>query len=133
MDYGKESIKLHRKYKGKIEIKSKVNLKNKDSLALYYTPGVASVSEDIFKDKNKSWELTNRSNQIAIVCDGSAVLGLGNVGPEAGMPVMEGKSVILKEYAGIDAFPLCINAKETEEIIKLRRLLLYSICRRNQP
>ena len=119
MDYGKESIKLHRKYKGKIEIKSKVNLKNKDSLALYYTPGVASVSEDIFKDKNKSWELTNRSNQIAIVCDGSAVLGLGNVGPEAGMPVMEGKALIFKYLGGVDAFPICLSTKKVDEIIQV--------------
>lgn len=118
MNYNKKSIELHKKNKGKIEIKSKVPLKTKDDLSLAYTPGVGGVCMEIAKDKKKSWELTNRANQVAIVSDGSAILGLGNIGPEAGMPVMEGKSVIFKEFAGIDAIPLCINTQDTDEIVK---------------
>jgi len=117
MDYSKQSIALHKKYRGKIEIKSKVNLKNKTDLSLAYTPGVAAVSSAIGKDKKLSWRLTNRANQVAIVCDGTAILGLGNLGAEAAMPVMEGKSAIFKEFAGVDAIPLCINTTDTEEII----------------
>ena len=118
MNYNKKAIELHKKNKGKIEIKSKVSLKTKDDLSLAYTPGVGAVCMEIAKDKKKSWELTNRSNQVAIVCDGTAVLGLGDIGPEAGMPVMEGKSVIFKEFADIDAVPLCINTKDVDEIVK---------------
>jgi malate dehydrogenase (oxaloacetate-decarboxylating) len=118
MDYFLESIKLHRKYRGKISIKSKVPLKDKTALSLIYTPGVGAVSQAIAKDKEESWQLTNRRNTVAIVSDGTAVLGYGNLGPEAAMPVMEGKSVIFKEFADIDAIPLCINTTDPEEIIK---------------
>lgn len=118
MDYNKEAIKLHKKHRGKIEIKNKVPLKTKDDLSRAYTPGVAAVCMAIKKDKKKSWDLTNRANQVAIITDGTAVLGLGDIGPEAGMPVMEGKSAIFKEFANVDAFPIAINTTEVEEIIK---------------
>lgn len=123
MDYNKKAILLHRKNRGKIEIKSKIPLKSSDDLTTAYTPGVGAVSMEIAKDKNKSWELTNRANQVAIVSDGTAVLGLGDIGPEAGMPVMEGKSAIFKEFAGVDAFPLCINTKEVDEIVNFCKLI----------
>ncbi len=118
MDYNKQALKLHKKYRGKIEINSKVPLKSKDDLSVAYTPGVGAVCNEIARDKKKSWELTNRANQVAIVSDGTAILGLGNIGPEAGMPVMEGKSAIFKKFANVDAIPLCINTIDTEEIIK---------------
>ena len=118
MDYNKKALQLHKKYKGKIAIKSKVPAKTLDDLSVVYTPGVGAVCKDIAKHKNKVWELTNRGNTVAIVTDGSAILGLGNIGPEAGLPVMEGKSVIFKEFADIDAIPLCLNTEDTEEIIK---------------
>jgi len=118
MDYAKKSLALHKKFKGKIETKVKVPLKTRLDLSLAYTPGVAGVSLEIAKDKAKSFELTNRANTIAVVSDGTAVLGLGNVGPEAGMPVMEGKSAIFKAFANVDAVPLCIATQDTEEIIK---------------
>jgi len=118
MDFNKRALALHRKNKGKIEIKSKVSVKTKNDLSTVYTPGVGAVSLAIAKDKKASFLLTNRSNTIAIVTDGSAILGLGNIGPEAGMPVMEGKSIIFKEFAGVDAIPLCINTQDAEEIIK---------------
>lgn len=123
MDYSKKSIALHKKNRGKIEIKVKVRLKNKTDLSLAYTPGVAAVSSAIGRDKKLSWLLTNRANQVAIVTDGTAILGLGNLGPEAAMPVMEGKAVIFKKFAGIDAVPLCINTTYTEEIIKFCKLI----------
>jgi len=127
MNYNKKSIELHKKKRGKIEIKSKVALKTKDDLSLAYTPGVGAVCMEIAKNKKKSWELTNRSNQIAIISDGTAILGLGDIGPEAGMPVMEGKSVIFKEFAGVDAFPLCINTKDTDEIVKFCKQIAPSL------
>ncbi len=117
MNYNKKALELHKKNRGKIEIKSKVSLKSKDDLATAYTPGVGAVSLAISKNKRKSWELTNRGNAVAIVTDGSAVLGLGNIGPFAAMPVMEGKSAIFKEFAGIDAIPLCINTNGVDDII----------------
>lgn len=123
MNYSKQSIALHKKYRGKIEVKAKVRLKNKIDLSLAYTPGVAAVSSAIGRDEKLSWQLTNRANQVAIVTDGTAILGLGDLGPEAAMPVMEGKAVIFKEFAGIDAVPLCINTTETEEIIKFCKLI----------
>lgn len=123
MDYGKKSIELHKKKRGKIATASKVNLKSREDLSLAYTPGVAAVSSAIGKNKKLSWELTNRSNQIAIVTDGTAVLGLGDIGPEAGMPVMEGKAIIFKQFADVDAFPLCIDTKDTEEIIRFCKLI----------
>ncbi len=118
MPFKKRSLEIHKKNKGKIEIKSKMKLKTMDDLSLAYTPGVAAVSLAVAKNKKESYEMTNRANQIAIVSDGTAVLGLGDIGPEGAMPVMEGKSVILKEFANVDAIPLCIDTKETEEIIK---------------
>ncbi len=118
MNYNKESIKLHKKTRGKIEIKSKVPLRTKDDLSLAYTPGVGGTCMEIKKNPKMSWELTNRANQVAIITDGTAILGLGDIGPEAGMPVMEGKSVIFKNFADVDAMPLAINTKDTEEIIK---------------
>ncbi len=118
MPYKKKSLELHKKMKGKIEITSKVKVKTMDDLSTVYTPGVGAVSMAISKNINKSWELTNRGNQVAIVTDGTAVLGLGNIGPEAGMPVMEGKSIIFKEFAGIDAIPLCIATTDLDEIVK---------------
>ncbi len=123
MDYSKKSIALHKKYRGKIEIKTKIKLKNKNDLSLAYTPGVAAVSSAIGQNKKLSWQLTNRANQVAIVTDGTAILGLGDLGPEAAMPVMEGKSAIFKEFAGVDAIPLCINTKDVEEVIKFCKLI----------
>jgi malate dehydrogenase (oxaloacetate-decarboxylating) len=123
MNYSKLSLQLHKKHRGKIEIKSKVPLKNKLDLSLAYTPGVAAVSSAIGKNKKLSWELTNRANQVAIVTDGTAILGLGDLGPEAAMPVMEGKAIIFKEFAGIDAIPLCINTTDVEEIVKFCKLI----------
>ena len=118
MNYNKKAIELHKKYQGKIEIKSKVPLRTKDDLSMAYTPGVGAVSMAVSKNNKKSWQLTNRANQVAIVTDGTAVLGLGNIGPEAAMPVMEGKAAIFKEFANIDAIPLCINTTDAEEIVK---------------
>lgn len=118
MSYNKNSIKLHKKHQGKFEIASRVSLKTKDDLSLAYTPGVAAPCMEIYKNKKMSWELTNRKNMVAVVSDGTAILGLGNIGPEAGMPVMEGKAIIFKEFAGIDAIPLCINTTNSKEIIK---------------
>ncbi len=118
MNYNKKALELHKKYRGKIEIKSKVPLKNKDDLSIAYTPGVGAVCMAIHKNPRRSAELTNRSNSVAIVTDSSAVLGLGNIHPKGALPVMEGKSVIFKEFANVDAVPLVINTQDTEEIIK---------------
>jgi len=123
MDYNKKALALHKKYRGKIEIRSKVPLKSRNDLSAAYTPGVGAVCMEIKKNKNKSRELTNRANQVAIISDGTAILGLGNIGPEAGMPVMEGKAVIFKEFADIDAIPLCINSADPEEVIKFIKLI----------
>ncbi len=118
MGYKEKSLKEHKRTKGKIEIKSKMKLKTMDDLSIAYTPGVAAVSSAVAKNKKLSYEMTNRGNMIAIVSDGTAVLGLGDIGPEAAMPVMEGKSIIFKEFAGVDAMPLCIDTKDTKEIVK---------------
>ena len=123
MDYSKRSIELHQKTRGKIEIRSKVSIKTALDLSLAYTPGVAAVCTEISLDKKKSYTLTNRANQVAIVTDGTAILGLGDLGPEAAMPVMEGKSIIFKEFAGIDAIPLCINSTDVEDIITFCKLI----------
>jgi len=119
MDIYKESINLHKKIKGKLEIASKVKIKNKHDLSLAYTPGVAGVCKEIAKNKGKAYELTIKGNSVAVVSDGSAVLGLGNIGPEAALPVMEGKALLFKEYANIDAIPLCLDTQNSEEIISI--------------
>ena len=117
MDYAKESLRLHGEWKGKIEVVTRVPVENKDDLSLAYTPGVAQPCLEIQKDVNKSYELTRRWNMCLVVTDGSAVLGLGNIGPEAGMPVMEGKCVLFKEFGDVDAFPMCIKSKDVDEIV----------------
>ncbi len=117
MDYAKESLKRHREWKGKIEVISSVPVKDKEDLSLAYTPGVAQPCLEIQKDVNQSYELTRRHNLCLVVTDGSAVLGLGDIGPEAGMPVMEGKCVLFKTFGDVDAFPLCIKSHDVDEIV----------------
>ncbi|MCC8016520.1 MAG: NAD-dependent malic enzyme [Clostridiales bacterium] len=118
MDYRKESLKLHSQWKGKVEVIARTKVDNKDALSLAYTPGVAEPCLAIQKDYNKSWELTRRWNMVAVITDGSAVLGLGDIGPEAGMPVMEGKCVLFKEFGDVDAFPLCVRTKDVDEFVQ---------------
>lgn len=118
MDYRKESLELHEQWKGKVEVVARAKVDNKDALSLAYTPGVAQPCLEIQKDYNKSWELTRRWNMAAVITDGSAVLGLGDIGPEAGMPVMEGKCVLFKEFGGVDAFPLCVRTKDVDEFVQ---------------
>ena len=118
MDYAKESLRLHEEWKGKIEVIATVPVESKEDLSLAYTPGVAQPCLEIQKDVNKSYELTGRWNTVAVVTDGTAVLGLGDIGPEAGMPVMEGKAVLFKEFAGVNAFPLCLDTQDTDEIVE---------------
>ena len=117
MDYAKESLRLHAQWKGKIEVISTVPVATKEDLSLAYTPGVAEPCLAIQKDINKSYELTRRHNLCLVVTDGSAVLGLGDIGPEAGMPVMEGKCVLFKSFGGVDAFPLCVKTKDVDEFV----------------
>jgi len=117
MDYAKESLRLHEQWKGKIEVIETVPVKTKDDLSLAYTPGVAAPCLEIQKDVNKSYDLTRRANLVLVATDGSAVLGLGDIGPEAGMPVMEGKCVLFKAFGGVDAFPLCIKSHDVDEIV----------------
>ena len=117
MDYAKESLRLHGEWKGKIEVVTRVPVENKDDPSLAYTPGVAQPCLEIQKDVNKSYELTRRWNMCLVVTDGSAVLGLGHIGPEAGMPVMEGKCVLFKAFGDVDAFPLCIKSNDVDEIV----------------
>ena len=117
MDYAKESLRLHGEWKGKIEVVTRVPVENKDDLSLAYTPGVAQPCLEIQKDVDKSYDLTRRWNMCLVVTDGSAVLGLGNIGPEAGMPVMEGKCVLFKAFGDLDAFPLCIKSNDVDEIV----------------
>ena len=118
-----DSLKLHKKFHGKLEVKSKVPIKNKADLSLAYTPGVAEVCRTIAKDKNLTREYTIKKNTVAVVSDGSAILGLGNLGAEAAIPVMEGKAALFKEFAGVDAFPICLDTQDTEEIIKAVKYL----------
>ena len=117
MDHGQESLKLHYELKGKLEITPRAALDSKEALALAYTPGVAAPCLEIQKDVNKSFELTRRWNTVAVVTDGTAVLGLGDIGPEAGMPVMEGKCVLFKAFGDVDAFPLCVKTHDVDEFV----------------
>lgn len=122
-DVYEESVDLHRAHQGKLAVASKVSVKNKADLSLAYTPGVAEVCRVIAKDKTQTRELTLKGNTVAVITDGSAILGLGNLGPEAAIPVMEGKCILFKEFAGVDAFPICLNTQDTEEIIKTIKYL----------
>lgn len=126
MDYASESLKKHREWRGKIEVICRAPLENKDDLSLAYTPGVAQPCLEIQKDVNLSYDLTRRSNLVAVVTDGTAVLGLGDIGPEAGMPVMEGKCALFKAFGDVDAIPLCIRSKEVNDIVKTVSLLAGS-------
>lgn len=119
MDIREEALKLHREKQGKIEVVSKVEIKDGSDLALAYTPGVAEPCKEIAKDESLSYTYTNRGNMIAVVTDGSAVLGLGNIGASAGMPVMEGKCVLFKEYGNVDAFPICLKTQDPDEIVNI--------------
>ena len=118
MNYAEESLKLHRQWRGKIEVNATVPVSSKDDLSLAYTPGVAQPCLEIQKDPAQSYELTRRHNLCAVITDGSAVLGLGDIGPEAGMPVMEGKCVLFKAFGGVDAFPLCVRTKDVDEFVQ---------------
>ncbi len=118
MNYAEESLKLHEQWNGKIEVVSRVKLETKDDLSLAYTPGVAQPCLEIQKDINKSYDLTRRSNLVAVITDGTAVLGLGDIGPEAGMPVMEGKCVLFKSFGDVDAVPLCVRSKDVDELVR---------------
>ena len=118
-----ESLKKHYEWNGKIEVRSRVSVETRQDLSLAYTPGVAEPCLEIQKDLNKSYELTRRNNLVAVITDGTAVLGLGDIGPEAGMPVMEGKCILFKEFADVDAFPLCIKSKDVDEIVRTIYLL----------
>ena len=118
MDYAKESLKKHAEWKGKIEVVSRSKVRNADDLSIAYTPGVAQPCLEIEKDPSKSYTLTRRWNMAAVITDGSAVLGLGNIGPEAAMPVMEGKCVLFKEFADVDAFPLCVDSNDVDTIVE---------------
>ncbi|MFW6678915.1 NAD(P)-dependent malic enzyme [Lacrimispora sp. AGF001] len=123
MDYNKLALELHEKNKGKIEVISKVSVKCREDLSTAYTPGVAEPCRKIRDDKSEVYRYTAKGNLVAVVTDGTAVLGLGDIGPEAAMPVMEGKSILFKEFGGVDAFPICLDTKDTEEIIKTVRYL----------
>ncbi len=123
MDISSESLKKHYEWQGKIEVTSRAKVDNREDLSLAYTPGVAQACLEINKDYNKSFELTRRWNLVAVITDGTAVLGLGDIGPEAGMPVMEGKCVLFKEFGGVDAFPICIRSKEVDEIVETISLI----------
>ncbi|MEY8509235.1 malic enzyme-like NAD(P)-binding protein [Lachnospiraceae bacterium 42-17] len=126
MNYAEESLKMHYDLKGKIEISARASVDSKEALSLAYTPGVAKPCLEIQEDKNKSFDLTRRWNTVAVVTDGTAVLGLGDIGPEAGMPVMEGKCVLFKAFGDVDAVPLCVRSKDVDEIVKTVSLLAGS-------
>ena len=118
IDYQAESLRVHLRYKGKLEVISKVKIEDKDDLSIAYTPGVAEPCQKIAEDKNKAFRYTIKGHTVAVVSDGSSVLGLGDIGPEAAMPVMEGKAILFKEFGGVDAFPICLDTKDPEEIVK---------------
>lgn len=126
MDYAKEALRLHAEWKGKLDIQPKMELNTRDDLSVAYTPGVAAPCLEIQKDMNKSYTLTGRGNLVAVITDGSAVLGLGNIGPEAGMPVMEGKCALFKAFGNVDAIPLCIRTHDVDEIVRTIQLLAGS-------
>ena len=126
MDYAKESLRLHEQWRGKLEIAPRVEVDSKDALSLAYTPGVAEPCLEIQRNPEKVYDLTRRWNTVAVVTDGTAILGLGDIGPEAGMPVMEGKCVLFKAFGGVDAVPLCIRSKDPDEIVNVIKLLAGS-------
>ncbi len=126
MNYAEESLKLHRKWQGKIELAARCGVDNAEDLSLAYTPGVASACLEIQKNPEESYALTRRWNTCAVITDGTAVLGLGDIGPEAGMPVMEGKCILFKAFGGVDAFPLCIRSKDVDDIVRTVTLLAGS-------
>ncbi len=126
MDYSQKALEMHRQWRGKLRIETPCPLESKDDLSVAYTPGVAAPCLEIAKDRELSYEYTRRGNLVAVVTDGSAVLGLGDIGPEAGMPVMEGKCALFKAFAGVDAFPLCIRSKDVDEIVHTVELLAGS-------
>ena len=123
MDLYKKALELHEKNKGKLGVYSKVQVKNREDLSLAYSPGVAEPCKEIVKDRDNIYKYTSRGNMVAVITDGTAVLGLGDIGPYAAMPVMEGKCILLKEFAGVDAIPICLDTKDTEEIIRTVKLL----------
>ena len=126
MNYAEESLRLHEAWGGKIEVTARVPVATRDDLSLAYTPGVAQPCLEIQKDVNRSYDLTRRHNLCAVVTDGSAVLGLGDIGPEAGMPVMEGKCVLFKAFGGVDAFPLCVRTHDVDEFVNAVALIAGS-------
>lgn len=123
LNYYEESLKVHQKYRGKIEVVSKVELSSKDDLSIAYTPGVAEPCRKIHQSRDDVYQYTSKGNLVAVVSDGSAVLGLGDIGPEAAMPVMEGKAILFKSFADVDAFPICLNTKDVDEIVKTVKYL----------
>ena len=127
-DYFEESLFLHEKLRGKIAIQSKMNVRTKDDLSLVYSPGVAAPCQKIADDPESVWTYTMKGNTVAIVSDGSAVLGLGNIGPLGAIPVMEGKAMLFKKFADIDAFPLCLDTQDTDEIVEtVRRIAFHRV------
>ncbi len=123
MDIKEKSLMVHKKFKGKLSIEGKIQVKNKEDLSIAYTPGVAEPCVKISEDKSLVYEYTMKGNTVAVVTNGTAVLGLGDIGPYAGLPVMEGKALLFKEFANIDSFPICIDSKDPEDIIKTVKLI----------
>ena len=123
MDLKTEALNMHKEHKGKLEIKSKVKVENQHDLSLAYTPGVAYACKEIQANPDDAYLYTSKSNMVAVITDGSAVLGLGNIGPHAAIPVMEGKSILMKELAGVDSIPICLATQDVEEIIKTCKYL----------
>ncbi|MCH4890711.1 NAD-dependent malic enzyme [Acidaminobacter sp. JC074] len=126
MDYNKLALEMHKKYQGKISVESKVEVASKDDLSTAYTPGVAEPCREIHKDKNLVYDYTSKGNMVAVVSDGTAVLGLGDIGPEASLPVMEGKAVLFKKFGDVDAFPICLDTKDVDEIVRTVQLMAPS-------